>query len=77
MEREDMRFKVDYRGWIDRTRRTFDDVKSLFSDSDREKFTAWADNAKYGAKTNIGGINIELVPSEYEISQRCRFFINF
>ena len=57
MEREDMRFKVDYRGWIDRTRRTFDDVKSLFSNSDREKFTAWADNAKYGAKTNIGGIN--------------------
>lgn len=77
MEREDMRFKVDYRGWIDRTRRTFDDVKSLFSDSDREKFTAWADNAKFGDKISICGVNIELVPSDYEINQRCRFFINF
>ena len=77
MERIEMRFKVDYKGWIDRTRRTFDDVKSIFGDSEREKFTAWADNAKYGEKTNIGGVSIELVPSEYEISQRCRFFINF
>lgn len=77
MEREEMRFKVDYRGWIDRTRRTFSDVSRLLNDSDRKTFEEWADSAKYGEKTIIGGINIELVPSEYEISLRCRYFINF
>jgi len=78
MEREDMRFKVDYRGWIDRTRRTFGDVQNIFKNSsNREKFAAWADNAKFGDKISICGVNIELVPSDYEINQRCRFFINF
>ena len=78
MEREEMRFKVDYRGWIDRTRRTFNDVQSIFkSSNNRENFAAWADNAKFGEKINISGVNIELVPSDYEISQRCRYFINF
>lgn len=77
MEREDMRFNVDYKGWINKTRRTFSDVISIFSNNDSKKFAAWADNAKYGAKTNIGGVNVELVPSNYEISKRCRYFISF
>lgn len=78
MEREEMCLNVDYRGWIDRTRRTFNDVRDIFkSDNDRKQFTEWADSAKYGEKICIGGVNIELVPSKYEISKRCRFYINF
>ena len=75
MEREEMRFNVDYRGWIDRTQRTFTDVKYIFSNGDQEKFSAWADNAKYGEKTNIGGVNIKLVPPDYDIRDRCKYFI--
>lgn len=75
MEREEMYFNLDYRGWLNRTRRSFNEVISIFRDSECEKFAAWADNAKYGDKTNIGGVNIELVPPLYEIRDRCRYYI--
>ena len=71
MEKEEKNFNVDYRGWIDRTRRTFSDVRDIFDFRGEEwkKFDEWAETAKYGDKISIEGINIECVPSDYEIGR--------
>ena len=43
MEKEEKNFNVDYRGWIDRTSRTFSDVRDIFDFSGAEwkKFDEW------------------------------------
>ena len=77
MEKEEKYFSVDYLGWIDRTRRKFSDVRDIFGEKDEKKFVEWANTARYGDKISIGGVNIKCVPSDYEISKRCRFYLNF
>lgn len=68
-------FNVDHKGWINKKRRSFSDVKRLFSEKGMKLFEKFAKSALYGEKTIIDGISIECVPSMYEIGCRTRNYI--
>ena len=72
---DEKKFNVDYKGWINRKRRSYSDVKWLLSENGMKLFEKFAKNALYGEKTIIDGISIECVPSMYEIICRTRSYI--
>lgn len=74
---DEKKFNVDYKGWIDRKRRSYSDVKWLLSEEGRKAFEDFAKFALYGEKTVIEGISIACVPSMYEIRCRTRYYIEF
>ncbi len=74
---EEKYFDVDYKGWIRKKSRKFEDVRGLFYGDARRLFDHWAKEALYGSKIIINGIKIEHIVPEFEIHERCRYYIKF
>ena len=64
MSKEHKLFNVNYQGWLDKSRRSYRSVKSIFTAEQAKVFDEFAEKAKCGDTISIGGVSIEHTPSD-------------